>query len=144
MYIATSFLLSHWLSMPVKQGIDVLLLLLSLLLLLLLLLLKTLSSATSSKKTTIATGHKLGALVAHRPLQCLWVVWAPNIKVQGPQGPWNEIKVISSVASSKRVTIATGPIVGTLLPLAPSITFGKSWPHISKLKGPGALKWNQG
>ena len=70
--------------MPVKQGIDILLLLLSLLLL----LLKTLSSATSSKKkTTIATGHKLGALVAHRPPQCLLVVWAPNIKAQGPQGP---------------------------------------------------------
>ena len=76
--------------MPVIQGIDILLFLLSLLLfllLLLLLLLKTLSSTTSSQKTTIATGHKLGTLVAHRPLQCLKVVWAPNIKAQGPQGP---------------------------------------------------------
>ena len=54
--------------MPVKQGIDILLLLLSLLLLL---LPKTLSSTTFSQKTTIATVHKLGTLVAHRPLQCL-------------------------------------------------------------------------
>ena len=122
------------LSMPVKQGIDILLFLLSLLLLLLLLL-KMLSFEASSKKTTIATEHKLGTLVAHRPPQCLWVVWAPNIKAQGPQGPWNEIKVISSVASNKRMAIATGPILGTLIPLNPSIASGKSWPQISKLNG---------
>ena len=66
------------LSMSVKQGIDILLLLLSLFLLLRLLLLKMLSPVTSNKKTTVATGHKLGALVAHRPLQHLWSSLGPK------------------------------------------------------------------
>ena len=119
-----------------------LLLLHLLLLLLLLLLLKMLPSVTCSKKTTIATGLKLGTLVAHRPLQCLWVVWAPHIKAQLPQGPWNEIKVISSVASSKRMAIATGPILSTLLPLNP---YHRLWEVMAtniKAQGPQG-PWNE-